>query len=234
MSLSPSKDFAFADNVLKNNILAGSRFVAHDTRWAWYTKELNGKPVQVLAGRLDGFVLERNDLFSEAGDLRYLVTLGGRSPLVTPQRALSRLEKAHPRVFRGNMVCDPGFVNAKEHDYRLRPGSPLIDKGALLTRTAGRGSGTSMPVKDVGYFFDGFGIPGEEGDLIRLAGRRETARIVRIDRKRGVLVLSRALEWTDGQGVAVEFSGAAPDIGAHEFVPGEKTPSHPRKRKGRP
>ena len=53
IEISGSQDYAFEDNVFKNNILAGSRFVANDRRWSWYTEELEGKAVQLMTGRLD-------------------------------------------------------------------------------------------------------------------------------------------------------------------------------------
>jgi len=224
VSLSGSKNFAFSDNVLKNNILSGSRFVAHDTRWTWYTKELNGKPVQLLTGRLDGFVFESNTVFGGKADEPYLITVGSRSPVISPQRPVSWLQKTYPRLFRGNRVSEPAFVDEKRRDLRLKASSPLIDAGAFLTETLRAGSGTSMPVQDAGYFFDGGGIPGEKGDRVQLAGQQRTARVVRVDRKGNLLVLARALTWKAGQGVSLRYAGARPDVGAHEFVPSKARP----------
>jgi parallel beta-helix repeat protein len=36
-------------------------------------------------------------------------------------------------IDRHGMVADPAFVNRPEHDYRLRPGSPAIDAGVVLS-----------------------------------------------------------------------------------------------------
>ena len=44
----------------------------------------------------------------------------------------------------------------------------MIDLGGFLTTTTSAGSGTQIPVQDVKYFFDGFTIAGEVGDLIQL------------------------------------------------------------------
>ena len=111
---------------------------------------------------------------------------------------------------------DPLFVSESDWDLRLKPNSPLIDAGAFLTRTAGAGTGTSMPVADVRFFSGGFGIQGIQGDLIQLEGGVQRARVTNIDYARGVLFLDTPLTWADGQGVALGFEGKAPDMGAFE------------------
>lgn len=111
---------------------------------------------------------------------------------------------------------DPLFVSPENRDLRLKPGSPMIDGGRFLTRTTGGGNGTLLPVEDVKYFYDGFGIRGELGDEIQLAGTTRRARVVSIDYQAGVLQLDRALTWKSGQGVAAAYEGESPDIGAHE------------------
>jgi hypothetical protein len=40
--------------------------------------------------------------------------------------------------------------------------------------------------------------------------------VTRVDYASRTLVLDRALTWTAGQGVALDFNGTAPDIGAVE------------------
>ncbi|MGB2819661.1 MAG: PKD domain-containing protein [Phycisphaerae bacterium] len=224
ISLSPAANLAFARNVIKNNILAYSTFAANDTRWRWYTHELDGKPVQMLCGRTDGFFCEGNNLFSDSKHKAYLITLGSRSPLVQAQQPLTALQTRLPHLFRGNFELDPLFVDAAKRDFRLKPTSPMIDRGVFLTNATASGSGTSMSVEDVGYFCDGFDIPGEEGDLIGLEGQDGTARVVDIDYEKRVLHLSQSLRWTKGQGVALRYLGRRPDIGACEFVPGGNVP----------
>lgn len=111
---------------------------------------------------------------------------------------------------------DPGFVDAAGGDLRLTPESPVIDAGPWLTRTVGAGRGTTLPVVDARYFFDGAGIPGEQGDLLQLAGDAATARVVAVDLEAQTLTLDAPLTWADDQGVALAYVGAAPDPGAFE------------------
>jgi len=87
----------------------------------------------------------------------------------------------------------------------------------FLTRTTAAGSGTVIYVDDAGFFYDGYGIPGEKGDLIQLAGTTHTARIVSIDYTNNRLVLDQPLVWSAGQGVHLAYNGAGPDIGAYEY-----------------
>jgi len=224
LRLSSAKKFAFSGNIIKNNILAQSVFVASDTRWPWFTKELAGKPVQVLCGRLDGFVFKNNNVFGAGTDTNYLVTLGSRRPLVKSQQSLPKLQVTHPRLFSDNTQRDPAFVDEKKRDFHLKPTSRMIDRGAFLTRTTSSGSGNLLPVEDAGYFYDGYDIPGEKGDLIRVEGRQHTARVTDIDYEKKLLTLSQFLTWKKGQGVSLRYLGRRPDLGAYEFVPDGNQP----------
>jgi parallel beta-helix repeat protein len=122
-------------------------------------------------------------------------------------------------VLTGNAIenADPGFVNEAGNDFHLAQGSRMIDAAGPLTETVAAGSGTSLAVKDVLYFYDGRGIPGEAGDTIQLIGGTDTAVVKAIDLKTNTLTLDRALTWSKGQGVALAYAGAAPDMGAFEF-----------------
>jgi len=215
ISVSHEQGRAFSGNVFKNNVLAGSSFERNDGRWNWYA-ELENKPVQVMLGRLEGVRFESNAIFGGVPNAPYTVVLGRRdSDDNPPGRPLSAWQNSEARVFVGNLDVDPGFRDAARHDFSLRPESPLVDAGAFLTRTTAAGSGTTLPVQDAGYFFDGFEIEGQAGDLVRLEGG-ESARVTRVDYASRTLVLDRALTWTAGQGVALDFNGKAPDIGAVE------------------
>jgi len=217
ISLSGSS-YAFEDNVIKNNILSGSSFVANDTRWNWYTQELDGRPVQLLTGRLDGFVFDNNDLWAGQGDEAYLLTYGTRtSSSNPPQQTVGWWEENYPELFTANSTADPKFIDESGRDFHLQADSPLIDEGAFLTRTLGAGSGTAIPVADASYFYDGYGIPGEVGDEIQFAGRTETAIVVGIDYEQDMLYIDRPMTWTDNVGVTLRYTGEAPDMGALEY-----------------
>ncbi len=218
VSITGSTNYTFHDNILINNIFYQSLFVANDQRWTWYTEELEGKPVQVLSGRQDGFLFENNNFFNQAPDEAYLITYGERtSSSNPPQHEVAWWESNHPDLFKVNLEKEPQFVNAAGHDFKLTKGSPMINAGTFLTQTLGQGSGKEMPVVDVKYFYSGFGIAGETGDRVQLAGQTETAKIVFINYTNNILTLDQNLTWTDSLGVSLGYSGGAPDIGAFEY-----------------
>ena len=134
--------------------------------------------------------------------------------------SLGALEETHAASFTGNLEAGPKFAgDARRAGFALEATSPLIDRGAFLTRTVGAGSGTRVRVADAGYFSDGFGIV--EGDLVQLEGSREERRVVAVDYAENTLSLDGALAWRDDQGVALRYAGTAPDIGAVEWRPPE-------------
>lgn len=214
--LAPGADLG--GNVFKNNVLAASVFVANDRRWPWYAGVLAGQPVQILTARRDGFSFESNDIFGRAPGDRFVISFGRRDRPDNPEpHDLAWWQKTEPTLFARNLEVEPGFVDPAARNFHLRPASALVDAGTFLTRTRSAGSGTTLAVEDVLYFYDGFGIEGESGDLIQLEGRDETACIVSIDEHLGTLTVDRPLSWTAGQGVALAFAGRAPDIGAYEL-----------------
>jgi hypothetical protein len=124
-------------------------------------------------------------------------------------------------IATGNAVesAAPGFVDEAKPDLHLRSDSPMIDRAGPLTVTRSAGEGTAMPVADVFWFSDGMTIPGEAGDEVQLLGTTVSARVAHIDYATRTLTLDHALSWKSGQGLALKFSGAAPDFGAVEYVP---------------
>jgi len=110
---------------------------------------------------------------------------------------------------------DPKFVNPTS-DFELQGDSPCVDTGTWLTLTNGTGSGsTTMIVDDAKFFCDGWGL--QDGDIIQLQGQTTTSKITDINYSTNTLTLEAALTWTDGLGVALEYSGSVPDKGAYEF-----------------
>lgn len=178
----------------------------------------------------DGLALLLTPSIAEDNLFRYNLLFGGRpgsktvrydwpSPGVKHWEGLTMTaEEANaqrPAQFVGNLDAEPQFVDPGADDYRLQRGSPGIDAGKPLATTRERGSGTEVLINDARWFYDGFGIPGEEGDLV-LIGKRQV-RVVHADIERNVLVVDRPLAWKQGEGVALPYVGGAPDLGAYEF-----------------
>jgi|ERR1017187_217103 hypothetical protein len=140
--------------------------------------------------------------------------------------AISGIIDSSTNHFANNLLntVDPLWTSTKciasnsIPDLHLTAGSPAIDAGAWLTTvTSDSGSGTSFIVNDAGYFYDGWGIPGEVGDTIQLQGQTATNRIIAVDYSSRTLTINATATWTNGQGVALAYSGRAPDIGAFEY-----------------
>ena len=156
-----------------------------------------------------------------AGDL-WSHNLIGTDPLdevITWENVSYTLSEAMRRIdvltFEGNIQADPLFRNREKDDYRLQPGSPCIDKAKPLTQTTSAGSGVSIPVQDSRFFVDGFGII--EGDKI-VVGKNQPAQVISVpDDKR--LIIAEPISWQASDPVSLPYEGAAPDIGALEYVP---------------
>ena len=98
----------------------------------------------------------------------------------------------------------------------VQNGSPAIDGGLHLTTTQNNGDGNLIRVRDARYFVDGFGIPGEQGDMI-IVGNNEPVRIIAVDYGRNELMVGRNISWQADAGVSLTYEGNGPDIGAQEI-----------------
>ena len=121
-----------------------------------------------------------------------------------------------PGQFAGNIDADPLFADMEVDDYRLSTRSPAIDAGAPLAKTTASGSGRMVAVDDARWFYDGFGIPGEVGDMVFVGAGKTAAVVVKADIEANMLTLDRDLAWQQGDAVTVAYNGSAPDLGAYE------------------
>lgn len=119
----------------------------------------------------------------------------------------------------------PGFVRVPErpvgdhagYDFRITRNSDARNTGGPLTTTATTGRGNTIRVANAHPFYDGFDIPGEQGDEI-VVGSAGTVQIVHIDYETGAVTVDREIAWSAGDPVFLgPFEGAAPDIGALEY-----------------
>lgn len=161
----------------------------------------------------------RNNLFHRniTPDDRFhaqgVFAVGGNVRLEAQVVAGNWLEAGDPLFMDVSTSADPHSPNPP--DFRLQASSPCIDAGTFLTRTRMSGRGRELPVEDVGYFSDGWGIV--PGDDIQLEGSPVVVRVIHVDRDTKVLQLDGDLVWQDGQGVALPYAGLRPDVGAFEF-----------------
>lgn len=120
---------------------------------------------------------------------------------------------------------NPGFIklpgpdpnNPGMFDFRLVKSSPAKNKGAQLTSIVGPiGTSHSFQVEDACYFTDGWGAI--DGDMIQLAGSKQTARIISVDYGTNTITVDKKLKYKKGQGLGLTYKGPAPDLGAFEIL----------------
>ncbi len=198
------------DNVLKNNIIAGSPYVQVDDIDVHHSfaSMKNRYEGNLLSGASGQPALVRYESSTEIG-----------------RWSLTDIKRLKPDQWASsNIEGDPLFVNTTGQgpakDFSLRPGSPAIDAGVHLTVAANAGSGTVLEVEDAGYFCDGWGIPGVHGDSIKIEGQ-DPVGINGVDYGTNTLTLDGSRNWAKGARVfyyrSDRFQGSAPDIGAHEL-----------------
>lgn len=134
----------------------------------------------------------------------------------------SDIIKKYPTEFpsapKPNLSVDPLYDDPDNRVFTLQQGSPMIDAGAWLTTiTSATANGvTSFNVKDADYFYDGWTIPGETGDVIKTENG-QTATILTINYDKNKITVSPAIDIVNGDGLALNYFGSAPDIGAYEY-----------------
>lgn len=134
---------------------------------------------------------------------------------------VAQIETAYPSYFYDNLDVEPDFVDMDEDDYRLDTGSDCIDAGAVLTTTIGNGSGTQISVDDARWFYDGFGIPGEQGDLIWVGTPPKHAAVRVVGVNTGgwpdAITVDQSITWKSNDPISLPYTGSAPDLGAYEY-----------------
>jgi len=131
------------------------------------------------------------------------------------------IQAAYPSEISDSLTVDPLFTNAVGRDFTLQSTSPMINAGAFLTTIMSPTANgrTSFIVADSSYFYDGWGIPDETGDTIKTQNGQITT-IQSINYDTNTLTVSPAIDIVNGDGLALNYSGSAPDIGAHEYGSG--------------
>jgi parallel beta-helix repeat protein len=134
-------------------------------------------------------------------------------------QTVSWMETNHSSLWGNNTTSDPSFVNAAGKDFTLQTGSPCINTGAWLTHTNGAGSASqTLIVDDASYFCDGWTVT--TGDTIQIEDDATTAVITAINYGTNTITIDTPLTWVDGKGVALEYTGTAPDMGANNYESG--------------
>lgn len=127
---------------------------------------------------------------------------------------------------------DPLFVNPTS-DLHIQAGSPAIGAGGPLTTATNSGANViSLSVVNAGFFSDGYGLTGVQGDWIRI-GSSTTVQILSVNYSTNVLTLANPVSWSSGSAVylykksdgVVVLTGANPDAGA--FPSGSVPPPPP-------
>jgi hypothetical protein len=202
----------YIENIFKNNIV----FEDSNIRESNLVGSLAGYNSQFI-NFYDGLYLTKNywkrNSFTPKKDTFYF-----KNQASTP-RSLSYLSSNFSTEWHSdNFEANPNFKDAKNGDFNLTAQSnDMIDTGDWLTIiTTPSGYGTSFIVSDSGYFYDGWGIPGETGDVIKTQNGNTTT-IQAINYTTNSITVHPAIDFVKGEGLSLIYSGTKPDIGAYEF-----------------
>jgi hypothetical protein len=138
----------------------------------------------------------------------------------TVAQAESRLPDANGNDISGSVTGDPELHDPSYGDMSLDAGSSAIDAGAWLTIiTSSTGSDSSFTVDNPYFFYDGWSIPGETGDTIKTENGQTTT-IQSINYGTNTINVNPPINIVNGEGLALDYSGSRPDIGAVEYTSG--------------
>ena len=174
------------NNIIKNNI--------------FYNNDNNAEKINMrflrnpddLELENDAHMKIHNNLFWHGNGVKpYFVSWDGWSANILKHS----LESLQPSgKFINNINEDPLFKNAKNYNFALESGSPAIDSAEALTTALGAGTNsTELIVADARYFYDGWGISGENGDTISVGTASNTATITGVDYENNIKWLSTSL-----------------------------------------
>jgi hypothetical protein len=205
------------NDVFENNLIVDSRINpppqnASDNDIIFWVK------VEGLAPTGGSVVI--NNLIVPAGGkppIIYSDVIGGSVPFNDPGHALSAF------VF-GNLIGAPQFASTPVTAaataplavarYALSLGSAGVGQGAFLTKTTAAGNSVSLPVSDPLFFSDGLGIV--PGDMVKLQGASQAVQVTHVNYAAKTLTLAQSVAFRAGQGVALNYQGQSPNIGAVE------------------
>jgi hypothetical protein len=200
----PSQNYVYHNSIL----WVGTSVIAETNKYWWYNRAINWCHDSCTNNRVV------NNAIWRVGPSGTNMAFGGWPSMNTSIFAGNLTNNVNP------LFADPrtSAANLTTPNLRLLAGSPAIGTGAWLAKvTSADGTGNQFTVDDAGYFYDGWGIPGEVGDMIQLEGTISPTRIVSVNYRDNTVTVDRTLSWTRGQGVALPYNGSAPDVGAYEY-----------------
>ncbi len=203
----PSTVWVFGTNK-SDHLIRSNKFINN----LFYRNGFNGDFTSIILGvGVSDDNIFRNNLFF--GEQINEATFGFKGNLYT----LNELNKLSINQFEQNIDAYPCFEDFENRCFYLSKQSPAVNSGRALTYTTKSGSGNTLFVEDACYFFDGFGIEGEAGDLIRVGRAGRFARVIHADIDKNVLTIDRNISWRSGDAVSLHYAGKSPDIGAFQY-----------------
>lgn len=137
----------------------------------------------------------------------------------------------------GNLLVDPQFVNYSAGNFDLQSTSPARNAGTNLTTVASgdSGAGTLLVVDDAGYFQDGAGITGVQGDCVSVRTVGNHVCITSVNYSTNTLTLASPITRSAGDPVyiysisdgTVVLTDSAPDMGAFPYGSSSSTVNPP-------